>query len=419
MQLRKSILSVIVITCCLTSHLNSQQKSNNSSHPFSGAVVFSAELGGTFPFTDYSNPELDFFGRGLVEYYFPSKSIHAIGIRFLGGNGYISGEGEKDNRETNYRTTILFLGGGLTYAIKLGNGVPYISAAISYLRFDPRDKDGYYLPNNKQREYDQNAIMYSGELGIRFPFSEVWSLNLGLNLNFTNTDYLDDIVKGSNNDAFATAFVGISLYVGAEKDNDGDGVEDNKDVCPDTPTGLEVGDFGCPIDSDSDGVPDYLDKCNNTPWNILIDETGCPIDSDNDGVTDYFDKCPYTPQNVLVDENGCPERLIAIGADITTNLNKNLTEQNEILIVHGYDGLNEKQVADMFFTDGELYCFQVSSFRDKNVADKEVKNLILDGHNAFVIEAYPFNKYQVWYRVRIGYFNTLAEAKVYKEEYFK
>ena len=219
----KSILSVLLFTCCLASQLNSQQTSGNTFHPFSNAVVFSAELGGTYPYTDYSNPELDFFGRGLVEYFFPSKSIHAIGIRFLSGGGFISGDGEIDNKETNYRTSIFFLGGGLTYAIKLGNGVPYISAAISYLRFDPRDKDGYYLPNNKQREYDQNAIMFTTELGIRFPFSEVWSLNLGLNLNFTNTDYLDDIEKGLHNDAFATAFVGMSLYVGAEKDSDRDG----------------------------------------------------------------------------------------------------------------------------------------------------------------------------------------------------
>jgi hypothetical protein len=415
----KSILSVIVFTCCLTSHLNSQQTPGNSFHPFSGAVVFSAEFGGTYPYTDYSTSELDFFGRGLVEYYFPSKSIHAIGIRFLSGGGFISGGGEVDNSEFNYRTSIFFIGGGLTYAIKLGNGIPYVSAAISYLSFDPRDMDGNFLPNNKQRNYDPNAIMYSGELGVRFPFGEILSLNIGLNINFTSTDNLDDIEKGLNNDAFATGFAGISLYVGAEKDTDGDGVGDNKDVCPATPMDLEVDEFGCPIDTDSDGIPDYLDECDNTPRNILIDETGCPIDSDRDGVPDYLDKCPYTPQNVLVDENGCTEKQNAIDVDVTTNQNKNLLEHNEILIVQGYDELNEKHVADMFFADGKLYCFQVSSFRDKSVADKEVKNLILDGHNAFFIEAYPFNNNQVWYRVRVGYFNTLEEAKVYKEDYFK
>ena len=415
----RSVIILFLLVYLTQPQVCSQQTTNNKFHPFSGAVVFSAELGGTFPFTDYTNPELDFFGRGLVEYYFSSKSIHTIGIRFLSGGGFISGEGEINNREINYKTSIFFLGGGLTYAIKLGNGVPYISAAISYLRFDPRNKDGYFLPNNKQRAYDQNGIMYTGELGIRFPFGDNLSLNIGLNLNLTNTDFLDDIEKGLHYDAFSTAFVGISLYVGAEKDSDGDGVENNKDVCPATPLGLEVDEFGCPIDSDLDGVPDYLDRCNNTPRNIIIDETGCPTDLDNDGIPNYLDKCPNTPQNVLVDENGCPEKNIAIAADVTINQNQKLPKEEEILTERSYDGLNEKQISDMFFTDGELFCFQVSSFRDKNFADKEVKNLILNGHKAFVIEAYPFNNSQVWYRVRIGYFKTLEEAKLYKVKNFK
>ena len=161
-------LVLIVTIICLSFPINySQEKSVNTYHPFSGAVVFSAEAGGTYPYIDYSTPELDFFGRGLIEYYFPSKSIHAIGIRFLSGGGFMSGMGEDAYGEVNYRTSIFFMGGGLTYALKFGNGVPYISATISYLRFDPRDKDGNFLPNNYSRKYDPNAIMYSGEVGIR------------------------------------------------------------------------------------------------------------------------------------------------------------------------------------------------------------------------------------------------------------
>ena len=125
------VFLIITIICFSLPKIYTQEKTVNKFHPFSGAVVFSAEVGGTYPYTDYSTPELDFFGRGLVEYYFPSKSIHAIGIRFLSGGGFISGEGETANREINYRTSIFFLGGGLTYAIKLGNGVPYVSTTIS------------------------------------------------------------------------------------------------------------------------------------------------------------------------------------------------------------------------------------------------------------------------------------------------
>ena len=378
-------------------------------------------MGGTYPYTDYSTPELDFFGRGLIEYYFTSKSIHAIGIRFLSGGGFLSRMGEASNREVNYRTSIFFMGGGLTYAMKFGNGVPYLSATIAYLRFDPRDENGNFLPNNYARKYDPNAIMYSGEVGIRFPFEETLSLNIGLNINFTNTDYLDDVTKGLHNDAFATAFAGISLYIGAEKDTDGDGIENNKDVCPNTLPGLTVDEFGCPLDTDTDGVPDYLDKCENTPKNILIDEQGCPIDSDWDGVPDYLDKCPDTPQDedLLVDENGCLIKqdieadTIKTVQDITTQM------QGQKIIERDYDELNEILLTDMIYSDGKLYCFQVSSFKERNLAEKDARSLSEEGHQVIISEAIPFNDGKVWYRVRIGYFKSFSEAKDYKEKYFK
>ena len=58
-------------------------------------------------------------------------------------------------------------------------------------------------------------------------------------------------------------------------DSDGDGVPDNKDKCSDTPRGVQVDVFGCPLDADRDGVPDYLDQCANTPLGATVDARGC------------------------------------------------------------------------------------------------------------------------------------------------
>jgi hypothetical protein len=82
-------------------------------------------------------------------------------------------------------------------------------------------------------------------VGVRFPFSERWSLNLGANINFSNSDYLDDTKAGNNNDAFISFFTGLSFYLGKEIDKDNDGVEDDFDLCPDTPEGVKVDEFGC------------------------------------------------------------------------------------------------------------------------------------------------------------------------------
>jgi len=100
--------------------------------------------------------------------------------------------------------------------------------------------------------------------------------------------------------------------VGCPLDTDGDGVPDYLDKCPGTPKGVEVDAKGCPIDSDGDGVPDKADKCPNTPKGVKVDRNGCPLDSDGDGVPDYLDKCPGTPRGVPVDDNGCPPEGIVV-----------------------------------------------------------------------------------------------------------
>ena len=107
--------------------------------------------------------------------------------------------------------------------------------------------------------------------------------------------------------------VGLTIFFGGPKevaarepqDSDGDGVYDNLDKCPSTPSGVRVDSSGCPLDSDGDGVYDYLDKCPDTPQGINVDNSGCPFDSDNDGVYDYLDKCSGTPLGARVDERGC------------------------------------------------------------------------------------------------------------------
>jgi OOP family OmpA-OmpF porin len=114
--------------------------------------------------------------------------------------------------------------------------------------------------------------------------------------------YLKQAQELASADAMAAFVVDVFLW----PDDDGDGVPNHLDKCPDTPKGVKVDSNGCPIDSDGDGVPDYLDKCPDTPKGTKVDASGCPIDSDGDGVPDALDKCPGTPKGVKVDAKGCP-----------------------------------------------------------------------------------------------------------------
>ncbi len=71
-------------------------------------------------------------------------------------------------------------------------------------------------------------------------------------------------------------------------DDDGDGISNPFDLCPDTPVDTEVDEDGCPVeppapqpapDADGDGVPDADDLCMDTPSGE-VDETGCPVDEE-------------------------------------------------------------------------------------------------------------------------------------------
>lgn len=76
----------------------------------------------------------------------------------------------------------------------------------------------------------------------------------------------------------------------------------------------------------------------------------------------------------------------------------------------------EKNIKGTIFTDGNKYCLQVSSWKIKSRADREVARLKSKGEKAFIVEANIPSKGGIWYRVRVGYFNSLEEAENYSRK---
>lgn len=68
------------------------------------------------------------------------------------------------------------------------------------------------------------------------------------------------------------------------------------------------------------------------------------------------------------------------------------------------------------FTDGNKYSFQISSWKNKIKAESEVNRLKKEGHNAFLVEAFVAERKGTWYRVRIGYFNSIEETESYMKK---
>ena len=102
-------------------------------------------------------------------------------------------------------------------------------------------------------------------------------------------------------------------------DSDNDGVNDDEDLCPDTPVSTEVYVDGCSeeqrspgstTDADQDGIMDADDLCQQTPIGESVYADGCSdsqLDSDGDGVSDADDRCPSFNDAIDLDLDSIPD----------------------------------------------------------------------------------------------------------------
>ena len=102
-----------------------------------------------------------------------------------------------------------------------------------------------------------------------------------------------------------------------DHDNDGDQTADSEDKCPMVSEDIDgfQDDDGCPdLDNDGDGFPDLEDTCplRKEDGAQPAAKDGCPsdaTDSDQDGINDALDKCPNAEEDAdgFQDEDGCPD----------------------------------------------------------------------------------------------------------------
>ena len=185
--------------------------------------------------------------------------------------------------------------GALYHLPARDNLVPFLSAGVGEIDVDTSGASG-----------DDTVLLLGAGLKYRIDDRSAWRVDLRLYPDSGDLGVIDTSITVGYQHGF-----GKAPAAPVDGDDDGDGVPDSGDRCPNTPVGDEVDADGCTIvrDGDGDGVPDNIDQCPDTPAGDRVDARGCTEveDSDGDGVADALDRCPGTPAGDRVNAEGCPD----------------------------------------------------------------------------------------------------------------
>lgn len=202
-----------------------------------------------------------------------------------------------------------------------GNSYNMQLPTVLSTQFDFQIQEGFYLnftpfwgfQRNSNKNKTHAVSRYSltprwehrwFDVGLPIHYDQYQNFGIGMSVRLgpfiTGFNNLKNVFKRGNSGEFEfyTAFK-IPIKYPIPMDDDGDGVSDKFDLCPDEAGTLENN--GCP-DRDKDGVPDRLDYCPDESG--LKKYNGCP-DSDLDGIINHNDECPYEVGPRYT--NGCPD----------------------------------------------------------------------------------------------------------------
>lgn len=267
-------------------------------------------LGGKQDFRNYK-AQLGYSG------YIKKQILHSFGLQadFLGGQ--IAGNGAPTTASTSpyasYSTQINW-SAALQANITLANinwrhnqGAiqPYLTFGGGVLDYTPKvySATGTRLALANGAEKFREFYIPVG-LGFKFDIAPGVNLDLGYQVNFVNSDYLDGYATGPTNDKFSYAHAGLEFALGSHK---------KPQLATHNPVSsmryeymMKAKALQEQVDAEKAANAQLRSDLNTTNANLAATNAKLTQDSDGDGVPDLFDKCPNTPQGVKVDGAGCP-----------------------------------------------------------------------------------------------------------------
>lgn len=170
---------------------------------------------------------------------------------------------------------------------------PYFAVGVGALNFETTFKDA----DGTETRNDASTKLYvPADFGFKFAVAKGINLDLGYQLNWANQDF--DGVRGGQykNDLFSYAHAGIEIALGSGS---------KPALNNSNPVATLVNDYTAKYD-EMKAERDRLVAANEELRSQIATLNDDLKDDDGDGVANKFDKCPNTPAGVKVDGSGCP-----------------------------------------------------------------------------------------------------------------
>lgn len=273
-------LTLAAIAAAVTTPAMADREQTVYLNPFAGYQLFDDKR-------DLS--ETATFGVGVEYRFLPNWAVEGVYSRADADRKYT--DGASDFEEFRVDGTYYFAGPDETWN-------PYVSLGAGHADFG----NGQAGVRTAGTDHDETRVNVG--TGFRYNVTDQVSLRGDLReFHGIDESTFDTQVSLGLSLAFTHTVAGAAQQQPADADNDG--VADDRDQCPGTPSGAQVDSRGCELDGDNDGVADSQDQCPGTPAGARVDSRGCELDSDGDGVVNSRDQCPNTTAGAEVDDTGC------------------------------------------------------------------------------------------------------------------
>jgi OOP family OmpA-OmpF porin len=323
------LLSGLMIGSTAFAQMNDTTLTKNYVQPFSPVSAFRTwsiglNAGITSPYT-FIGGKQDFRTRGTeLGYgaYIKNQFTSTFGIEADYFGGKLSGSGAPTGAATSpygsFSTTFNWsaaLAANITLANinwrhNQGNIQPYLTLGGGFMSFTPSvyNNAGSQVPVASTSTTFNEFFIPVG-LGLKFDIGKGVNLDLGYQMNFVNSDFLDGYATGANtaNDKFSYAHAGLEFAFGGKS---------KPQLATHNPVSsmryeymTKAQTLQAELDAqkaENDRLRNDLNATNNNLATTNANLAKLTQDSDGDGVPDFFDKCPNTPAGTKVDGSGCP-----------------------------------------------------------------------------------------------------------------